>query len=94
MFQLTKKEKDEVVTNCDHLSKLRFSPVLPYVFTEQGISMLSSILNSERAILVNIQIMRIFTKLREMIENNKELKKKLDDMEKNMMHNFRLYLKL
>ena len=37
MFQLTKGEKEEVVTNCDYLSKLRFSPVLPYVFTEQGV---------------------------------------------------------
>ena len=68
MFQLTKEEKEEVVTNCDHLSKLRFSPVLPYVFTEQGVAMLSSVLNSERAIMVNIQIMRTFTKLREFAE--------------------------
>ena len=82
MFQLTKEEKEEVVTNCDHLSKLRFSPVLPYVFTEQGISMLSSVLNSERAIMVNIQIMRTFTKLREMIESNKDLKRKIENMEK------------
>jgi hypothetical protein len=82
MFQLTKEEKEEVVTICDHLSKLRFSPVLPYVFTEQGIAMLSSVLNSERAIQVNIQIMRTFTKLREMLENNKDLKRKIEDMEK------------
>ena len=82
MFQLTKEEKEEVVTNCDHLSKLRFSPVLPYVFTEQGVSMLSSVINSERAIMVNIQIMRTFTKLREMIESHKDLKRKLEDMEK------------
>ena len=82
MFQLTKEEKEEVVTDCDHLSKLRFSPVLPYVFTEQGISMLSSILNSERAIMVNIQIMRTFTKLREMIESHKDLKRKIENMEK------------
>ena len=46
MFQLTKEEKEEVVTICDHLSKLRFSPVLPYVFTEQGVAMLSTALNS------------------------------------------------
>ena len=90
MFQLTKEEKDKVVTNCDHLSKLRFSPVLPYVFTEQGISMLSSILNSERAIMVNIQIMRIFTKLREMIENHKDLKRKIEDMEKKYDKQFQI----
>lgn len=82
MFQLTKNEMDELVTICDHLSKLRFSYVLPYAFTEQGVAMLSSVLNSERAILVNIQIMRTFTKLREMIESNKDLKRKIEDMEK------------
>ena len=82
MFQLTKEEKEEVVTICDHLSKLRFSHVLPYAFTEQGIAMLSSVLNSERAINVNIQIMRTFTKLREMIESHKDLKKKIEDIEK------------
>ena len=82
MFQLTKEEKEEVVTICDHLSKLRFSPVLPYVFTEQGVAMLSTVLNSERAINVNIQIMRTFTKLREMVESHKDLKRKIEDMEK------------
>ena len=44
MFQLNSKEKAEVVANCDHLSRLRFSPVLPYAFTEQGKIMLSSVL--------------------------------------------------
>ena len=82
LFQLTKNEMNEVVTNCDHLLKLRFSHVLPYAFTEQGIAMLSSVLNSERAINVNIQIMRTFTKLREMIESHKDLKKKIEDIEK------------
>ena len=81
MFQLTQEEKEEVVTICDHLDKLRFSHVLSCVFTEQGVSMLSSILNSERAILVNVEIIRTFTKLREMIENHKDLKKKIEEME-------------
>jgi len=82
MFQLTKAERDEVITICDNLKKLKYYPSLPHVFTEQGVSMLSSVLNSERAINVNIQIMRTFTKLREMIENNQELRKKIEDMEK------------
>ena len=43
MFQLTKREKAEVVTNCDHLRRLKFSPTLPYAFTEQGTAMLSSV---------------------------------------------------
>jgi hypothetical protein len=82
MFQLTKSERDEVITNCDNLHKLKFYPALPHVFTEQGIAMLSSVLNSERAIMVNIQIMRTFTKLREMIEGNKDLRRKIEEMEK------------
>ena len=54
----------------------------PYVFTENGVAMLSSILNSPKAIQVNIQIMRTFTKLREMIASHKDLTKKLSELEK------------
>ena len=82
MFQLTKHERDELVTNCDRFKKLKHSTSLPYVFTEQGVAMLSTVLNSERAISVNIQIMRTFTKLREMIESHKDLKREIEDMEK------------
>src|ERR1039457_2791190 len=49
MFQLTEAEKNEVVTNCDHLARLKFSPHLPYAFTEHGALMLANVLNSERA---------------------------------------------
>src|ERR1700734_1514439 len=52
MFQLTTEEKEEVVTKCDHLKILKYSPVLPYVFTEHGAVMLASVLNSDRAIEV------------------------------------------
>jgi ORF6N domain-containing protein len=54
----------------------------PFVFTEQGIAMLSGVLNSDRAIIVNIQIMRTFSKIREMLHNHKELKQKIEEMEK------------
>lgn len=54
----------------------------PYAFTEQGIAMLSSVLNSERAIAVNIEIMRAFVRLREMVASHKELAKKLQELEK------------
>ncbi len=60
MFQLTKEEKEEVVTNCDHLAVLKFSYRLPYAFTLYGVSMLSSVLNSPTAIRINIQIIRAF----------------------------------
>jgi len=54
----------------------------PYVFTEQGVAMLSSVLNSDRAILVNIQIMRVFTKMRALLESHKEILRKLESIEK------------
>ena len=82
VFQLNKKEKIELVTNCDHLSRLKYSSTLPYAFTEHGILMLSSVLNSDRAVQVNIQIMRTFTRLREMLLTHKDLQRKIEDMEK------------
>ena len=62
----------------------------PYVFTEQGVAMLSSVLNSERAIQVNIQIMRTFTKIRKMLTTHKELKEKIEAMEKKYDKNFKV----
>ena len=54
----------------------------PFVFTEQGVAMLSSVLNSERAILVNIQIMRVFTKMRSLLDSHKEILRKLESIQK------------
>ncbi len=82
MFQLSKKELQEVVTVCDHLADLKYSYRLPYVFTEQGIAMLSSILKSKIAIKVNILIMRAFVKLRTILITNEEIKKKIEIMER------------
>ena len=81
MFQLTQEEKDEVVANCDHLKTLKYSPNLPFVFTEYGAVMLASVLNSDRAIDVNIQIVRIFTRLKEMLLTNKDILLKLEQLE-------------
>ena len=81
MFRLTKKEKDELVTNCDRFQPLKHSSVSPRAFTEQGVAMLSSVLNSERAIEVNIAIVRAFVHLRKMIVSHKELAKKLQELE-------------
>jgi phage regulator Rha-like protein len=63
---------------------------LPYVFTEQGVAMLSSVINSERAVQVNVAIMRAFVKLREMIASHRDLAKKLDDLEKKYDTQFRV----
>jgi hypothetical protein len=62
----------------------------PYVFTEQGVAMLSSVLKSERAIEVNVAIMRVFVKLREMISTNKDLAKRLDNLEKKYDSHFKV----
>ncbi len=62
----------------------------PHVFTEQGIAMLSSVLRSEQAIQVNIQIMRTFTKIREMITGNRELREKIEELEKKYDKKFKI----
>jgi len=82
MFQLTKAEKDELVAICDRFNPLKHSTVLPYAFAEQGIAMLSSVLHSNRAIRVNIQIMRAFIQLKRMALTYTELKRKIEAMEK------------
>jgi len=82
MFQLTAEEKTEVVANCDHLSKLKYSAVLPNAFTEHGAIMVASVLNTERAIEVSVFVVRAFIKLREMLATHEDLARKLDEMEK------------
>jgi hypothetical protein len=81
MFQLTADEKAGVVANCDHLSKLKFSPALPYAFTEHGAIMAASVLNTPRAIEASIFVVRAFVKLREMLAAHKELARKLAELE-------------
>ena len=81
IFQLTKVEKKQLVTNCDRFEPLKHSTSMPHAFTEQGIAMLSSVLNSERAINVNIAIMRTFVKLREILGSNELLRRKIETME-------------
>jgi hypothetical protein len=81
MFQLTENEWKELITNCDKLGAYKFSPAIPLAFTEQGVAMLSGILRSPLAIKVNIAIMRAFVKMREILDNNKELKEKIEQLE-------------
>ena len=83
MFQLTPKEKSEVVTNCDHLQKLKFSRTLPYAFTEHGAIMAANVLSSDRAVQASVQVVRTFVKLRTMLASNAELARKLKELEKN-----------
>ena len=83
MFQLTEQEKIEVVAICDHLERLKFSPNLPYAFTEHGAVMLAGILNSDRAIVVNIRIVRVFNRMRKLLETHTEILRKLELIQKN-----------
>jgi len=85
MFRLTKDEFTEVVTNCDHLQNLKFRPTLPYAFTEQGVAMLAAVLNSQKAIDVNIQIMRAFIQLRNYVFSNDKLNEQIIELRKLLM---------
>jgi hypothetical protein len=92
MFQLTVEEFDDLIFHIGRPSwGGRRTP--PYGYTEQGVAMLSGVLHSDRAIMVNIQIIWIFTRMREMLETNKEILKKLDDLErKDIEHDKKILL--
>jgi hypothetical protein len=81
MFQLSQPEKDEVVANCDHLAKLKFSKSLPFAFTEHGALMAASVLNTPRAVEVSVYVVRAFVALRELLAENKELTLKFSELE-------------
>lgn len=90
MFRLEKEENNRLGSQIVTLTEKKFDVSLPYAFTEQGVAMLSSVLNSDRAIQVNIEIMRIFIKIRNMLSEHKDLLKKIDAMEKNYDRQFRI----
>ena len=88
MFEMSKPEfahwRSQFVTSKQDMKGLRYSP---FCFTEQGVTMLSCILNSDTAIEVNIRIIRIFVRLREIVLTNQEILLKLEQLEKQVMHN-------
>ena len=85
MFQLTDAEKAEVVAICDHLQKLKFSPVLPYAFTENGAFQAANVLNSDRAVQMGVFVVRAFVKMRETLVAHRELAEKLAELEHNLL---------
>ena len=92
MFQLTKEEADSLrfqigMSKTEGRGGRRY---LPYVFTGQGVAMLSTVLNSERAVKVNIEIMRTFVRLRQMLASNAELSRKLQALEKKYDSQFKV----
>jgi len=91
MFELSKKEMEDWrcqfgTSNADKMG-LRYAPL---AFTEQGVAMLSGVLKSKRAVLANIQIMRAFTQLRQMLSTHKDLRKKIVAMEKKYDQQFQI----
>ena len=84
-FQLSDLERDKLVTNCDRLQMLKHSNVNPFVFTEQGVAMLSTVLRSKTAINVSIQIMDAFTAMRQFIASNAQIFQRLDVKEQNQL---------
>lgn len=98
MFQLTDKECESLRSQFVTLnlrsqiatSRWGGRRYLPFAFTEQGVAMLSSVLNSERAIYVNIQIMRTFAKLRALLSTHKDLQRKIEEMEKKYDQQFKI----
>jgi hypothetical protein len=72
------------ITICDLKTRERGSPLCPYAFTEQGVAMLSSVLNSDRAIAVNIEIMRAFVRIRRLLETDRSLARKFDHIERRL----------
>lgn len=82
VFQLTSDEKGKVVTDCDHLRRLRFSPVQPYAFNEHGAIMAASVLNTPRAVDASVYVVRAFVKLRAMLVSHKEFAERLAELER------------
>ena len=92
MFELTVQEAAELLKASPRLEKLKHSSVRVMVFTEQGISMLSSVLKSKKAIQMNIEIMRAFAKYRALLMENKELKKEIEQLDEKLNTAFKFLL--
>ena len=88
VIELTESEKEEVVANCDHLKKLKFSSTLPIAFTEHGAVMAATVLNSRIAIETSILVVRAFIHAREIISEHRELKRRLERLEERVARGF------
>ncbi|HOS43175.1 MAG TPA: ORF6N domain-containing protein [Armatimonadota bacterium] len=90
MFQLTEAEKAEVIAICDNLSRLKFSPSLPYAFTEHGAVMAASILNTPTAVEVSVYVVRAFVQQRAMLAAHGEMALKLERLERKLLASLQL----
>jgi hypothetical protein len=93
-FQITRLERNNLVASCDRLSSLKFSTVDPYVYTEQGVAMLSSVLSSKTAILVSIQIMKAFVAIRKFMIENASVFLRLDRIELKLLESENMFDKI
>ena len=93
-FQLTKKEWDGLRSQTVTSKGRGGRKYHPYAFTEQGVAMLSSVLRSQRAVQVNIEIMRAFVRLRRMIASHEALARKLTEMERKYDHQFKMVFEI
>lgn len=85
VFQLNAKEKAEVVANCDHLVRLKFSHQLPYAFTEHGAIMAAMVLNSPEAVAMSVFVVRAFMQMREQLAANAAILKRLAEIDKTLL---------
>lgn len=85
VFQLTVKERLEVVTNCDHLARLKFSRTLPMAFTEHGAIMAATVLNSPQAVAMSVFVVRAFVRLREHVVANQAILKRLAAIDRTLL---------
>ncbi len=85
VFQLSSEEKEEVVANCDHLSRLKFSKTCPYAFTEHGALMAANVLSSPEAVKMSVHVVRAFIKQRELLLAHSDVLKKLAQMDAKLM---------
>jgi hypothetical protein len=88
MFEMTSKEVEQVVADCDHLRKLKFSSVLPLAFTEHGAVMAANVLSSRLAIEASIMVVRAFIHAREIVSEHFELKRRLEILEMKVARGF------
>ena len=85
LFRLTAKEKEEVVANCDHLARLKFSPQLPFAFTEHGALQAANVLKGDRAVAMGVYVIRAFVQMRGQLMMNAVIEKQLAAMDRKLL---------
>jgi len=85
MFRLSGKEKEELVTNCDHLARLKYAKSLPWAFTEHGAIMAAMVLNSSQAVSMSVYVVRAFIQMRERIAVNTAILKRLAEIDRTLL---------